>query len=557
LRHLPAIAFFILFCLRLSGSIILSEISFEHPAGLDDKELLRVSGLITGMETEVAELANARSLLLDYLTANYNPYIRIENPEIIPLEANRVSVHFKITEMVRADEVRVRFSGLRYFSDEKLRQAILSPPEKHYALQELPALMDRITEAYARRGYLFCEVGLGSVSIDTLASPPGLEAEIRITEGKPLRPERIICRGNKHTRAEALIKTSGLMQLRVVTPEDILSAEQKILAKAYIRSAGIIPVDDKSLLISVEEGKMTYLEGVAGFSRVNGKTKINGLVNLKFLNLWGTDRAVSLYWKQVPGGSGSLLLGYHESGLARYPFAADLSLNRTTQDSTWIKSKVIADLYYYRLANRFGLELISEGISPGYGRPTSIVSSSSQSIGGFWDYRRTDHPKNPSRGLEYDLRYRLILGESVARNAFEMNGAGYVPLGGAWTAGLGLHIRSLNKDPGQDYGLYKIGGYGSVRGYREETITGWRLGWASAEMRYRLSPDSRVYIFYDQAAKANSSTSLNWQYFGLGAGIKLQTKVGILSIEYGLGYNGNSLNNINMGIVHAGIDTSF
>ncbi|HNX38280.1 MAG TPA: BamA/TamA family outer membrane protein [Candidatus Cloacimonadota bacterium] len=553
----PVAALFLLLCVQLSGGIVLSQIRFETNFSSDEAQLLRQSGLIQGSEVEMTDLLTAGDRLAEYLRSQGRIYVTIDNPIVTPLEANCVSVLYDIRERVSSDQVTVRFTGMRYFSEDKLRQFLVSPASKLYSLADLPQLLTRITDLYTERGYLFVSTELQELGLDTLSTDARLTALIRITENKPMRLQEIVCSGNAHTRSDALIRASGLFSTRMITPALLSSAEQKILSKPYIRSCVVEPLNDSTILIRVEEGKMTYLEGVAGFSRVEGKTRLNGLVTLKFLNLWGSDRAVNLFWKQIPGGSGTLDLSYHESGFARYPFAADLSLNRVTQDSTWIKSKTGLDIYYYRLAHKLGVELISEGISPGYGRPTTIESSSSRSLGAFWTYKQTDHPKNPARGMESELRYRLIFGGAEAKNALELDGWGYIPLSGRWTTALGLHIRTLDAEPTQDHELYKIGGYGSLRGYRDDAISGWRLGWANAELRYRLSPDSRAYFFYDQGANANRENSLNWSNLSLGLGIKLQTKLGILSLEYALGYNGNTLNNINMGIIHAGIDTSF
>ncbi len=45
------------------------------------------------------------------------------------------------------------------------------------------------------------------------------------------------------------------------------------------------PVNENTLLINIEEGKMTYLEGVLGIDRINEELKLSGQIRLQFLNL--------------------------------------------------------------------------------------------------------------------------------------------------------------------------------------------------------------------------------------------------------------------------------
>jgi hypothetical protein len=41
---------------------------------------------------------------------------------------------------------------------------------------------------------------------------------------------------------------------------------------------------------------------------------------------------------------------------------------------------------------------------------------------------------------------------------------------------------------------------------------------------------------------------------GIGGGIKLGTRLGILSIEYGLGYRDKSFGSLGSGMIHLGLD---
>ena len=142
---------------------------------------------------------------------------------------------------------------------------------------------------------------------------------------------------------------SGLENIDLITPEVLTQAEENIQRKSYIRNCNVEPVNENTLLINIEEGKMTYLEGVLGMNRINEELKLSGQIRLQFLNLWGTDRAIKLFWKQIPTSNSELSLSYHESGIPGIPVAGDFELYRAQQDSTWIKTRGILEVYYQML----------------------------------------------------------------------------------------------------------------------------------------------------------------------------------------------------------------
>ena len=79
----------------------------------------------------------------------------------------------------------------------------------------------------------------------------------------------------------------------------------------------------------------------------------------------------------------------------------------------------------------------------------------------------------------------------------------------------------------------------------------------SYELRYRINPESRTFLFCDQGFFATSKNSTKYDLFGIGLGLKVKTRLGILGIEYGLGYRDKRFMDIGSGMIHAGIDSSF
>ena len=542
--------------LPLAGSFFIEDMDFISTFSVSKADLIEAGGLIPGKEIEAEDLKVATMNIQNHLIRSGRQFVIVNNPQIIPLGENRIRLEYRIREALPSDNCSLEFAGLRYFSRAKLLDLLMIRENTALELRRLPQIMNRILEIYNSRAYLFA-----SVKLDSLVLKPdsSLQAVVRIEEGKPFRPKSYIIEGNKHTRGGSLINTAGLNGIKQVGPDALESARQRILIKPYIKEAELIPLDEEKVLIRIEEGRMTYLEGVAGVSRSGNKTRLTGILALQFLNLWGSDRAIKLNWIQLAGSSSDLKLNYHDSGLEAYPFAADLSFARTQQDSLWIRSKMGLDLYYHRMAHQLGIELGTENVIPGYGRPPVIQKNGNRALGGFWAYDQSDHRSNPTRGLKLKARYRFFPEHKLKdmNTALELDAETFLPLNNRWVFAPGAHWRSLNYPDPEDHLLYSMGGYQSMRGYREDEFRAGDLGWANLELRYRLSRESRLFIFFDQGILSSVENEWKTGIFALGTGLKLGTKLGILSLEYALGYNGKSLNPIGLGMIHAGLDTSF
>lgn len=539
----------------LAPALSVGKISFSANFPLDETALLQASGLVTGSDYAPADVNAAIALMQAWLQANGHPFVKIANPELVPLSETSLELAFKLTEVQPAQSCELRFRGLRYFSEGKLRDLLLLADEGKVGLSELPGLMDRVLDEYHRRGYLFA-----SVRLDSLTLGENLAAHLGIDEGKPLKPEKYYFQGNKYTRDQTLIKLAGFSSGQVVTPEAIRAAEDRILGKSYIEACLIEPVDPASLLIKIGEGKMTSLEGVLGFTRVGEKNEFTGFLNLGFLNLWGSDRALALNWRKLPRSS-LLSFSYHESGPNSFPLSGDLRLSREEETESWIKSAVGADVYSYFDAHRYGLELAAESVNyyvPAARDRLPVETTSSRGIGAFWRLDSRDRAFNPSRGMQTNITYRLRqTAERGWNNALEADHTQYIGLAPRWNCALGVHLRSLADSSSVAYETYRLGGYNSLRGYREDEFSSWRLGWASLELRYLISSQARIYLFYDHGLLARAENSLRADLLAPGLGIKLRTRLGVLSIEYALGYRENGFADFAAGMVHAGLDANF
>ena len=529
-------------------ALTITEISFEADFALDEAALLARSKIVLGSEYNPETMDTAIQNLYQYFYEQDQYFIQIPRPELLPGSESDLQVIFHLKMLEDSSLIHIHYTGLRHFSESKLHELAFTSANASYPLSALNEITQRVLAVYHQRGYLFA-----SVQLDSLVLGQNLEAWLGVREAEKMQVQHYHFRGNKISRESALLKSSGLLRQELLTPRILTQAEENIKAKSYIKACSILPLDEENLLIEIQEGSMTFLEGVLGLSEKDGKRELSGLVNIEFLNLWGSDRGISLYWRKTPTDFSELRFAYHESGHPLIPLAADFSLARTMQDSLWIQSSALAEIYYHSLYQKAGFSVAARSILPGSSF-SEVESNKHSSVGAFWQYKNTRGDRIPISGLNLGADYDYVFAKGKNYGNTEVFLKNYLPIKSRFVGFLGAHLHSSENKYLPEYDLYTLGGFGSLRGYREDEFKSSKLGWVNTEMRYMMGPETMLYIFYDQGFITQTDGQAKYDLIGIGSGIKLGTRLGILSIEYGLGYRDTRFSDFGMGMIHLGID---
>ncbi|MGI6198059.1 MAG: FtsQ-type POTRA domain-containing protein [Candidatus Cloacimonadaceae bacterium] len=550
--------FFLLFSVPLF-SLTIQSLSWEANFPIDEAALNQASGLKLPQLYEPAAVRQAISNIQSYLQdGNHRYFVRIPFPELIPVADSLMRLHFTLTEVTPSDGVKLRFYGMRYFSEARLNEMLLISDTKRFALADIERISSELLQLYHRRGFLFAKVQLDSLVLDE-----GLTAWINVDEGKVFKADQIHFQGNNHSRDAALLKLSGLNTSRTITPKELEEARRKLLKAPYIREAVVEPIDFNSLLIKVREGRMTYLEGVLGYD--GAKKQLSGKLRLEFLNLWGSDRSLALNW-QKQQKQNLLEFSYHESGPYSFPLEGDLLFTRSSRDTLWIQSKLSVAANTRLSDHKLGLEyvftdnLIDQSLTKGASK-----HHINRSIAAIYGYDTAFPAQNPHKGRQARLAYRYIYTDNDKWvRAFELDNELFIPLGRQPVLALGLHFRDLSDTDAKSWDQYHMGGYENLRGYKQQEFSSWRLGYLSWEFRWLLDSYSRLHLFFDHGAIAQKGQTepkdkitYKSDIFAFGFGIKVRTRLGILGIDYALANTLKGLSKPANGMIHAGLDTSF
>lgn len=529
-------------------SISITSLSFQANFPIEETELIAQSGVVFGEEYDPEKIDEYSANLYEYFHKKGEYFVDIPRPQLVPLDDHSLELAYEITKILSGSEIELSFSGLRYLSESKLREYLLLGEGTSVSIDGLPLLFENILSIYEKRGHLFAEV-----SLDSLVVAENLVAYINVDEGKPLSIKNYHFSGNKISREGALLKSSGLLSAETINQNTLRQAEENLLKKTYINECNIVPLDEENLGIFIKEGKMSFLEGVLGLSEKSGKRELTGMVNIRFLNLWGTDRQIELNWRKTAAKLSTLKLSYHESGYGLIPLQGDFLISREMQDSTWIKNQTAADIYFSSLQHKIGLGLGAQSVFAGNAE-IDLPKSSELWASAFWSFQNTRGTWAPVSGVQLDGKYSLYKGKQGFYHKNEAAARKYSGLGGNFVHYINGKYLSTSIKEAQEYDLWGLGGYNSLRGYRENEFLASSLALIQNEIRYLASSETMLYILADYAMILKPNNSKKYDLAGFGLGIKQSTRLGMLSIEYALGIRDNSLSNFNLGMIHLGIE---
>jgi len=436
-------------------------------------------------------------------------------------------------------------------------------------------------------GYPFCKIFIDSLGIEYNKNEKAalLDCYANVLPGAFVVLDSIHIIGNELTRDNIIIREIRLKAKTVYNHVQVLRIPDRLMKTGFFNQVETpeITIDQNGrgyLFIRVKEGNPNQLNAVFGYNPstdINKKGYITGLIDIGFTNLLGTGRIVEAYWRKKDQKSQELKFRYVEPWIRGYPINAGVGFQQTIQDTSFVRRNWGLDIDVpfsdiLTIQSHVGKEnVLPDSVGQIlYQLPKS--SSWIAKIGFAYDSR--DNLWNPSRGVYYGTHYEFarkkitslpintnhlsLTKGTFRRDRWTVDGELYVPTFKWQTILLGLHWRQVksNEENISIADLFRLGGTGSIRGYREDEFLGEKTAWLNLEYRYLLGNKSRVFLFMDGGYFADmndKNKSLESYKFSYGFGLRLETRLGTIGVDYGLG-EGRGLTS---GLVHIGLMNKF
>jgi outer membrane protein insertion porin family len=427
--------------------------------------------------------------------------------------------------------------------------------------EDIGALLDH----YANDGRPFAEVTLPSFA--TLEDGR-LDATVSVDEGPETWFGDVIIAGNRITRNHVIARETGIVRGDLYSGKRLAAVRSRLEKLPYIAAVDdpVVAVDpstgEATVGVRVEEGTANRITGVLGFSGGPGgaEDEIAGRVDIELENIAGTGRSASASWEQLRSRHTEIAFAYNEPWLLGSPVDIGVQGAQSIRDTLYTTTE--ADLLVTaRMGDRTRLtwSLGGQRYVPG-----SLAESTTTTVRTAFSttYDGSDAFWNPTRGIrlsagvEYSAKRVRDDGRSERAGTFTGEAYQFVPLAPRQVLALrmrGQLLESTEEDV-PFHELLVLGGARSLRGYREEQFHGTRTALGSIEYRLLLGRRARVIAFVDAGhwylGGANSARGTE---LGYGIGLRGDTRLGTISLDYGLGEGDGLLD----GKLHAGLIREF
>ena len=513
-----------------------------------------------------------------------------------------VSITVEIVEGKPLRTGTLTFSGNQRFSETEIRDQFGIKEGKLFTQAALEQGIERIQALYSEHGYPKIEIEPENIQL--LPETGAINFELNIREGTQIRIGEVKVSGLKKTKTKVVLREIH------VKPND--NFKQRDIDTSYhrLRNLGYFYQVDPNVLEAgetedrinfharVTEARTGQLNGVVGYAPPDSDTdaapQLTGVFEARETNLLGTGRQVNFYWKS--GLLKILRFGYAEPWIFGKPLTIGIEygqLKQRTPDSGQFQgfsdnaSETVSEEQSGSVSATTNFGRVFEGIMtlgykrinvPDVGLPSGTTPMRDFQTPTFSDPRATSPTEpTPYIGTKYSVTLRLTrdtrdyflnptrgrrdsIAFEVSRSDFRLRKAWlslqqYFPTWRKQTIAIELHGAAawgVNIPPTE---LFYLGGATTLRGYDEDWFSGPRRVYANLEYRFLVGPDSQIFVFTDLGAVTLIETPSVFDTLrvGYGFGARLESRGGILRINYGLAAGDSLLR----GKIHVNLGAAF
>jgi len=459
---------------------------------------------------------------------------------------------------------------------------------KPFRYKEVARSINKIISYYENNGYPFAEVSLDSVQTED----DKLKAVLNVQKNKLFKIDSIIINGTARVNKKFLYRYLSVKEGMLYNEVTLASISQKVKQLPFVieKQPQLVRLTNKTnkLILLLDKKNASQFDGIIGFlPDVNTKkTVITGDVKLKVVNgIFRNGETFDLEWRRLQSQTqdfkGKIIYPY----LFGTPVGTDYSLKIYRRDTTFIDIQNNIGLqYYFSGLNHFKVfykqrnsNLISTSGLMFVTTLPEYADVTTQSYGLGLLYEKLNYRFNPHKGIVISLTSQT--GNRVIKKNPKVNDLAYnnlllrstqYQLEGDVAIFIKLYRNNVMKIGLQGasiFGnstifrneLFRIGGLRTLRGFDEESIFASSYVIPTLEYRFLFAQNSNIVIFTEGAWYENNSNNsyMKDTPVSFGAGINIETRAGILSLNYALGNQFGNGFDLRSGKIHFGLTALF
>ena len=473
-------------------------------------------------------------------------------------------VVFVVVENLAVKEINI--TGNTVVSKEEMREVMILQEGQIFSQKILKNDLTRISQLYKDRGYLLANIK--EINFDEQG-----KLWITISEGYL---EKILVEGNNKTKEKIITREINIKPGDLFDFEKVKKSLQKIYNLGYFEDVTMkldpgSEEDSVVLVIKVIE-KNTGKFGIgAGYNSEEG---LMGFASIEEMNLFGGGQKVEA--KLELGGRTTYKVSFLEPWLANTPTSLGFDIYDTTRHQEDKEGEeIIAEYDEVKLGGRliFGRK-ISDSINLGLELKTERVNYDlisgtlpedtnqglTNSLMPTFSYDTRDNVFDPTSGwyhsfsiekaggflrgdydfTKYNLTLRAYLSTDFFKDIFNIGSLKKI------TDNLSEGVLAFRAMGGMadtnlpSFAAYQVGGMNTIRGYDLGEFSGDKSLVFNVEYRFPLAENFQAVLFVDwgQAWDIEESIAIADLKFGRGVGVRFDTPIGPIRLDYGINEEG-------------------
>ena len=554
----------------------IEEISFEGNKHFDDDDLLdeietNEKGVFSFLTSsgDLDRAALQRDVVrIDSLYKN-NGFLDASIPEPeIKFGEKSILIHFEIKEGIQYKIKNVKFQGDLILSEKDLFKKIKIDKLKYYSRDVLRNDIFILNDIYTDKGYARPEI---SPIIDRNNKEHDVELTFIIKKGPPVYFERIVINGNNRTRDKVIRRELKAIETELYSKKKIQKSLRNLQRLKYFEKIDINPSPGSSdnkmdLNVDLVEKPTGNLVFGGGYSTTE---KVFGMIEVSEGNLFGRGQIVKLK-TMVSQTSTEFSFKFIEPWLFDIPLSSGFELYNMNEEFDYYDRKAkggALDFSYPIFEDtRIGIKYLYEDFTISnvdelyttVDRGRYITSSLTPSI----SYDSRDRLFCPRKGVFSNLSVQYAdeaLGGDISFTKTILEVGLYIPV--FWKFTWVIHGKGGYLDdrtdgyPDIDYERFYLGGINSIRGFKSRDIYASKINGEerggeksiqlNTEITFPIVEDQGIsgVFFYDQGDVflENQTATLSDNYSSFGAGVRWDSPMGPMRLEYGIVNNGKEI----------------
>ena len=562
---------------------LIRQVTFDGIEHLNRKQLSKLIDMDAGQPYFPAEMTAGLNRVLEKYRESGFVFASIE-PEVTTIPPDQVQIRLHVHEGTRARTGEITIEGNHLLSTSELHRALGLRKGTPFSQTAFERGIDKLLALYSERGYPKVEIEPTDFHLSEEQGKVDLRLQIR--EGVQVRIGAVKLTGLQKTKPEVVLRELPVQAGDIFDQREIDQSFHRLVNLGYFYEVSPSLLEEGKtpaeivFNAKVTEARTGRFSGVIGYAppttEFEGAPQLTGVIEATETNLLGTGRQANFLWKS--GLLRTLRIGYAEPWAFGKPVKVGVEYSQVNQRNQFTDAESNENAASVTVGARFR-RLFEGSLGFSYKRigfPTDDISLPTTSP--FLPSQVTDAPDpaaqsgvkygiilgvtrdsrdyflNPTRGRLDHVAFEFSRGDFKLRKLW-VDLRGYFPTWRRQVVAIGLHGAAAWGDNIPPTELFYLGGANTLRGYDEDWFFGPRRVYANIEYRLLVGRTSQFFVFTDlgTVTQVDQPTVFDPLRVGYGFGMRLESKGGLLRMDYGLAEGRSALE----GKIHVNLGTSF